>query len=213
MMKTFFVTILIMLIFGQIAVRADVAPDRGFTRKSVSLNLEIDPTIKDYRFFLVSPASVDEIKFTNENTVEISAANRGGAARYARLYAFKTGEVPPGLVDGAKGNFNNAVLSDNNKLLSHSFIADVPTSDADDWADPIYRIEYGDDQKLNAVLIAGGSGIKQEGGHTDTFGVSSAGRKLLPYAIAGIAASIFLAAGLATIGIMLIKRSRRKNED
>lgn len=175
---------------------ADVAPDPGYTNVSADLILESAVDLSAYRFFLESPMAVEEVKLDVGSPTVISASGRGGAERYGKLIAVPVGDITisgdlsGGLLEGLvrQKRFPNA-----RELLSHSFQATISIVEKPIWKPPVYwlAIENG---SVTATKVSGGK----------------VGGWALRYAIPVIAGGVLIAVGIAIIGILLFRRSRRK---
>lgn len=185
------------MLAGASSTFADVAPDPGYTRISSNLVLESDADLTGYRFFLDSPAGVEETKINSGSPTRIEAAGRGGAARHARLIAIPAVEITqrdPAEIEQAirQKKFPGA-----RELVSHNFQVTIPEWEKEGWTDPVYRVTV-QGNEISATPVAGG---RPEG----TRLTYSVWRFVWPVAVAGF----LLALGIAVLGIWLL-RGRRK---
>lgn len=178
------------------AVAADVAPDPGYSNVSADLILESAADLSAYRFFLESPLRVEEVKLNVGSPTVISAAGRGGAARFGTLIA-----VPVNDLNAISGDLSGAALDDiirqkrlpnARELLSHNFQTTVSVVEKPVWKAPVYRLSL-ENGVVTAAKVSGG-----------------AGGSWLIYAIPVGVAAVLMAIGIAIVGLWLIRRSRRK---
>lgn len=202
-MKRLLLTFL--LIFGLLPaiVRADIPPDPGFTRQAADLILESDGDLSGFRFFLDSPAKVEEIKLTSGRTV-IEAANRGGAMRSGKLIA-----VPVSDMAVISGDLSGALLEsmirqkkfpNAKELLLHSFQQTISVVEKPLWQNPVYRISVSG-REISATKVSGGS--------SPAVTSQSAGYLWPIVIVSGVVAVLFTLA-VVVIGVWLFRRKKKK---
>ena len=179
------------------AAFADVAPDPGYTNVPADLVLKCEGNLAAYRFFLESPADVEEVEMTADSTTVIRAEGRGGARRYAKLIAIPredfnsiSGDLSGGLLEDLirRKSFPNAT-----ELISHNFQTTIPLYEKPLWSSPFYYVSAS-----NGVITAQKP--------IDGLDRSQVSRMLFFGGIAGV----LIAVGIAIIGIWLFRRSRRE---
>lgn len=174
------------------ATFADVAPDPGYSYIPVDLILEPTQDLSAFRFFLLSPADLEEVRIAAGSPTVISARNRGGVSLYGRLFAVPISEIGTDQPneedpDGFRNRYESA-----HEVLSHSFKEEVSVIQKPFWKGPIYKLSA-DGGRVWATKIQ----------------VDSS-RSLLIYAVPMVIGGVLIAMGIAIIGIWLFRRSRKK---
>lgn len=189
--------------------RADVAPDPGFKRISLKLVVRTDEDLVAHRFFVVSGDQVREIELGRGANAVIGPL--GGGARYSvgTLVAIPRSSLAGSAVDETNGGQNaldSAILESRIpgmiELVKHTFWREVSILETN-WQDPVYRIETDNQSGLRAIHLSGGADLGISGGR------ESSGLRFWRSAAAAIVAGIFLAVGLAALGIWYFNRSQR----
>lgn len=157
--KIFFVLLSIGL-FSTLT-KADSIPEPGYMRVSAPLVFELTEDFSDYRFFLDSPADIDEVEVKKGETKNIDSAGRGGSKRIATLVAIPKSELEKlGITNVVKDRNPDAVklkalTADKQnpaviRLINHSWLNEIRVSERAGWTYPTYRIER-DGTTLKAV--------------------------------------------------------------
>ena len=190
-------------------VKADIPPDVGYTRVKASLTLETNDDLSNYRFFLESPLGIEELKISKDETTNVDANRRIGAARVATLWAIPRKSVgkdfgvsAPEKLDGMRvplreGRMNGAV-----NLLSHSFLATIRDGEKANWKDPVYRIEMSPAKGIVAILVSGGEKSVSNGPQNGvSFGVTDVSRTLTPLGWGLVVGGILMTLAIAVFGL------------
>lgn len=194
--------ILISILAAGTAALADVPPDPGSERISVPLNIQVKSLpAGDLRYFLVSPMSVEEVRFEVDRTFTESADGKGGAARVAALWAVPAAAVKGDVTTrGSKASDDlKRDLFDNKidgaiKLLSHNYQQTVRSSEKKDHIDALYVLK---DDNGKPVIIS------MNNADNAASDVSSSGG---PWWMAYAAAATLTALAIAVFGIWLVRR-------
>ena len=188
----------------------DIAPEFGFTRISLNLKLETTDDLSDFRFFIKSGSSVEEVIVkSGEQTV---VAPLGGGAYYSsgKLLGIPKSELAhlsdiKG--DGRLSEMQKAVYQGSVpgtiELVDHLFSRTVSDSESDDYHDPLYRIERDPKAGLKAVHMSGGAVTSSADPRR------SSGRLFWQSAASAIVAGIFLVFGIATLGILYFRKKAK----
>lgn len=177
---------------------ADVAPDPGYTRVSSNLVLESDTDLSGFRFFLESPAGVEETKVNSGTPTRIDAAGRGGAARYAKLIAVPAVEITQRDAEEIARAIRQKRYPGAKELISHNFQVTIPEREKDTLTDPVYRVTV-DGGQISATPVA----VERPEGTRLTYSIW---QLVWPVAIAGS----LLAGGVAVMGVWLLRRRSEK---
>jgi hypothetical protein len=195
--------ILTLLTLFTTAVLADVPPDPGFERRSANLVLETETDLSGYRFLLASFVEAEEVKIAAGTPTLISASERAGASRFARLYAIPAREYQQFAERLTDEELRKALqekkLFNAIELLSHNFQTTVPEGSS--FQDPVYRIERYGETGIKAVRLSGGpTGARVE------FGIYQLSRTWNTAGIA-VVAGILLMCAITILGIWYFRRS------
>jgi len=184
--------VLVALLVFSISASADVAPDPGYKYIPVDLILKPTQDLSSFRFFLLSPADLEEVRVVTGSPTMISAKYRGGVNLYGQLLAVPVSEIGSDQPDqqdpdGFKNRYRSAY-----SVLSHTFKAEVSIIEEPFWKPPEYTLSL-------------------DGGVVRANKVSSeSGRSLMMYAIPVVAAGVLITIGIAILGLWLFRRSRKK---
>ena len=192
------------------SVYADVAPEPGFKRISLSLKLETDADLSDFRFFIKSGNSVQEVIIkSGEQTV---VAPLGGGAFYSagkllavpakELTNFGDVQITSGMAEMQQAVYQGRVPG-TIELIDHLFSRTVRYSEAENFQDPLYRIERDPQVGLKATHISGGASV------SSTPPAQSSGRLFWQSAAAAIVAGIFLVFGITILGILYFRKKEK----
>lgn len=131
----------------RIACFADVAPEPGYKRVYLSLALQTQDDLSNYRFFVESGGELEEIKLSVNEPVTIDP--KGGGARYnsATVYAvpkkaLRFADPVPTFEELTRleASLHDKTVPGAAKLLDHDFSFDVPEIEADSYTNPIYQV-------------------------------------------------------------------------
>lgn len=158
------------------AAFADVPPDPGFTRVSLSIIVEPAEDLTDYRFFLKIGFDLKEYTLKKGEKVTISSMGGGALYRNGTFLAVPK-KALAGMSEEPAGDrlnpMQNAIVDGTVpgtiKLIDHSFVRDVPKAEASKWKSPFYRIEKDGDNGIKAVLVSGGQAESKTAGTTDPY--------------------------------------------
>lgn len=165
---------ILLISFGIFSVKADIAPDPGYTRISVNLILDVQEDFAEHRFFLQSPIDIEEIILKKGEIKSFDSLNRGGAKRYATLIAIPRDELDRfGITVLLKGdNYINPewlykeVQSKKFKgvveLINHSFQKTIPLSEKTNSQNSVYRLERDEVKGIKAMHIQPADGVSYE---------------------------------------------------
>ena len=197
-------TFLFLIVLVSTAARADVPPDPGYQRTTANLVLEPSTDLSGFRFFLDSPAEIEEVKISAEGPTVISASGRAGASRFGRLIAIPAREYEQYGSRLSEEEFRQVLrekkLFKATELLAHNFQTTIPQGAS--YQDPVYRLEKDEHSGVRAVLISGG----QSGSQKISFGITDMGRSWAPAGIA-IIIGFLLMCGITILGIWYFRRS------
>lgn len=187
-------------------VKADVPPDPGFKKVSVSLNIETKEDLSDYRFFLDFYGDLHEVEIKKGSN---SIPSMGGGARYSSgtLWAIPKNS----LKDEDKEQISQA-LKDNKiagaiKLAQHSFAQTIPESQTKDFQNPPYILERDAEKSLKAtrkaeIVNQGGGG---GGNDFSMYGIAKS------FTLPGYIILVgFPTAAIVILGIWFFRRKGRK---
>ena len=198
-----------------LAARADVPPEPGYLRQTVSITFDTKDDVSDYRFFIESPMRIDEIKIAKGEPSVVDGTGRVGVARVGTLWAIprKTVADEFGVSGQEKLEYIRKVLSEGRmysavKLLTLDFQATIREAEKANWKDPVYSIEKKGDQTLSAVLVSGGKSTP--GNQGPGFGVTSYSRTLSPFGWAIVGGGVVAVLGLLLLGFLKLGRRRFK---
>ena len=143
------------------AAYADVPPDPGYVRQTVSVTLEPKADFSDYRFFIESPMRMEEIAIEKDKETVIDGTARVGAARIGTLWAIprKAIDTDVDFSSTEKLQSFRQALSQGQyhaiKVITLDFLATVREADRSNWRDPVYQLNKSPDG-VTASLVSGG---------------------------------------------------------
>lgn len=195
-----------------IAVFADVPPDPGYKRVSLSIIVEPIDDLSDYRFFLKSGFELREYTLKKGEKVTMSSMGGGALYRNGKLLAVPKASLK-GLDETPSGDRLNPMqkaIADGAvpgtiTLIEHAFTRDVRTAEAKGLKDPQYRLEKDGDKGVKAVLVSGGMAENTTGGNTDSY--YSTGPKS-PAFWATIAGGSLITLAMIFFGVYVLRRSK-----
>ncbi|MBX7171477.1 MAG: hypothetical protein K1X72_11020 [Pyrinomonadaceae bacterium] len=197
-------SLIIILIFC-VVIKADIAPDSGYSQVSADLIISTTQDLSNYRFFLEFSGDCNEIKIKNNDTTTIPP--QGGGVRYSSgtllavpkksLKDFAdelTFAQQTRLADLIRENKIEGVI----KLIDHSFNRVV--KDGENWTNLTYRLE-----KEETTLKA----VKEREILSTAPNIES---RILLYKIIsyGLIGGVLVALGVIGGGIYLFRKRRQK---
>jgi hypothetical protein len=212
MMMIRFIAILLLL-FSAVLIRADVPPEPGYKRVSLSIILEPQDDFQDFRVFLVSGQSVKDVVVKKGERTTVGSIGAGARYRNGALLAVPIkslamfGETPT--VEKRK-EMEQAILEENVKgtikLAEHRFTQEVRTSEADSLQDPVFRLERTQDGGITATRVADETNSKRRRGNVEfePYGVA---KDMTPLGWFTIVAGCLLTLALITFGVLVFRRS------
>ena len=143
-----------------LAARADLPPDVGYILQSVSVTIQTQEDLSDYRFFIESPMRIEEISIEKGKPTVVNSDGRVGAARVGALWAiprkdigsdfdFSSTEKLQGLRQALDQGQYHAM-----KIITLDFRAAIREADKEDWQDPVYQLNKNPDG-IAASLVSG----------------------------------------------------------
>lgn len=194
------------------AAAADVPPDPGYKR--VTLSIIVDPTddFADYRFFLKSGFDLKEYALKKGERITISSMGGGSLYRNGEFLAVPKRALV-GLSESPSGERLNPMqkaIADENVpgtivLIDHGFVRDVRSADASTLKDPIYRLEKAPESGIKAVLVSGGAIENKTSGNTG--GLYSADPKS-PAFWATVAGGLLFTFAFILFGAWIVRKKR-----
>jgi hypothetical protein len=193
-----------------VGVFGDVAPEIGFKRITVNLQLEADDAFSEYRFFMRSGNEVREVFVKKGERTTVSPLGGGAFYSAGKLLAVPEGELQK--LNGEKGSQRLSELElavyqgkvpGTIELVDHLFSRTVRDAEAEGFHDPVYRIEKDPQSVLRAVHVSGGAVVSSAPSNL------SSGRVFWQSAAAVIVAGIFLAFGLTILGILYFRKKAK----
>lgn len=196
---------LIIITFLTTAVAmADLPPAPGYSYVTVGLRVEAAEDFPEYRFFLATPADIEEL-FVKKDQSASFGEGRGGVRRFATLIAVPRSSFPIAedkLTSEDKKELERSIsglkITGAIKLAPHNFRGDVPYWETGNAFTDVYRIERDGTASLTATLLS--AGIPED------WGLVPPARILVPF----IAAGTLLSLAIIALGVWLIRRSRMK---
>ena len=129
--------ILFLILIFMAPVKADVAPDFGYTRISINLNIETDEDVSDYRFYFDFSGDKREVEIKSPGMTTLPSM--GGGVRYSSgaLWAVSKTESRQEPIE----------------LIKHQFSRTVSFFEAGKQTEPKYRL-IRDGNSLKLVKIS-----------------------------------------------------------
>lgn len=207
---------LFVLIIGStfFTAKADVPPEPGFKRVSLSLILEPQDDFAEYRFFMISGGDVKEVFLKAGASTTIAPLGGGSFYRSGVLLAFPRPMLSSysDVNDGKKLSDLQQKIYDRDltgtELITHTFVMDLPQTEAAGLKDPVYRLERDSAVGIKVVQMSGGhmanmkqsvyeSGLYSTGPKTPAFWITVAGGVLITF--------VFI-----TFGVRLARRQKSR---
>lgn len=204
-------TALFLLLSSVIAMRADVAPDKGYTRVQIRMILEATEDLAEYRFFVVSSDLVKEIFVRKGEKTTVGPL--GGGARYSsgtivaipRVSLREFGENPTGdKLAEMESTVASYGVPGTIKLLTQGFSREVPDAYAGDVT-TTYRIEK-TPGGLMAMAVEDPNTTKSD----ISLSITDVPTQASFLTLAMIAGGILMSLAFVTIGLWLFMRFIRK---
>ena len=193
-------------------LRADIPPDKGYTRVNVQLILQTDEDLPDYRFFLVSSNLVKEIYLKKGEKTTV--ASLGGGARYSSgaiaaipakdLTAFGADPAGEKLAE-LEAEISGYRVAGTIKLFTHSFSREIRDAEAGSVTDAEYRIEK-TPNGLAAVAIAGVAAANNV-----RFGITDVSKPVNIMGWAMIVGGVLMSLAIVIVGLWAFLRVRKKS--
>lgn len=137
---------------------ADAAPEPGYTRVAVPLNIKPEADFGEYRFFLNSPTVIEEIALTNGTTTTISADGRGGVMKYTQLVAIpkaSLADFAAPITEDKLKTLHDAIGDKKIEglilLTSHSFDSYMKKRESKKFMAPVFVLKAHAEKKIEAV--------------------------------------------------------------
>jgi len=191
-----------------LAAHADVPPDVGYTFQSVSVTIQTQDDLSDYRFFIESPMRIEEISIEKGKPTVIDGDGRVGAARVGTLWAipredigsdfdFSSTERLQSLRQALDQGQYHAI-----KIITLDFRAAIRQADKTDWQDPVYQLNRNPDG-IAASLVAG-SALKNANRGPQLYSTEPKGALFWTAVfVGGLTTLLFIA-----LGALALRRSR-----
>ena len=207
--------VLLMVFAFSIAAFADVPPDPGYKRVSLSIIVEPADDFADYRFFLKNGFDLKEYTLKKGEKITMSSMGGGSLYRNGRFLAVPKKELI-GLSESPSDDKLNPMqkaiadgsVSGTIVLIDHSFVFDVSTAEAEKWTSPVYRLEKDVEKGIKAVLLSGGKPGTKAAGTTNPY--SSAEPKTPAFWATVVGGSLATLA-LIFFGVFALRRSKARN--
>ncbi len=209
MIKNRLVLISLIVFSVVFSVKADIAPDPGYTQVRTALFLETHDDLSDYRFFFNAGAFIQEVKVKKDEVAEVPGG--GGAGSSGELLA-----IPQKSLAGFGKEISNEDIFDlrrqieENKisgvieLLSHSFNRVVSDGEADNYGDLKYLLKRSDEKGIEIVqLKSDEKTIKKNTLGTLLVAINSR--------LWMIVAGIFLSLAVISFGILIVRKKVQKS--
>jgi len=143
-----------------LAAHADVPPDVGYIIQSVSVTIQTQDDLSDYRFFNESPMRIEEIAIEKGKATVIDGNGRVGAARIGTLWAIRRKDIGSDFDFSSTERLQSLRQALNQgqyhaiKVITLDFRAEIREADKADWQDPVYQLNKNPDG-IAASLVSG----------------------------------------------------------
>lgn len=206
-----FVVLFLVFAFSTAAV-ADMPPEPGQKRVSLSIIVEPADDFPEYRFFLKNGFDLKEYTLKKGEKVTISSMGGGALYRNGKFLA-----VPKTALAGLSEESSGSDLGPMQKaiadgkiqgtitLIDHGFVRDVPAAEAKNWKDPLYRLEKDGEKGVKAVLVSGAQAESKTSGSTGTY---YSNEPKTPAFWATVAGGSLLTLALIFLGVYVLRRSK-----
>jgi hypothetical protein len=202
--------LLLVIILLVVGVFGDVAPEIGYKRVSVKLQLETNDDLSGYRFFMRSGNDAKEVFLKKGEKTTVAPLGGGAFYSAGKLLAVPAAELQKLNGEGGperQNEIERAVyqgkVTGRIELVDHLFSRTVPNAEADSFEDPLYRIEKDAQAGLKAVHVSGGAAVSSDPS------AKSSGRLFWQSIGAAVVAGVFLAFGLAILGILYFRKKAK----
>lgn len=187
---------------------ADAAPEPGYKRVGVPLNIKPEADFSEYRFFLDSPTVIEEIELSKDKTTTVSDADRGGVMKFTSLIAIPKSSLADYAAPIAREKLEALHAAVNQKkidgvieLVSHNFDSYVKIREAKKFKAPLYVLKPHAEKKIEAVETKSATGGKKT---SEIIGDDEKGSNL-----AMIVAGGLMSLALVFGGVWFIRRQKR----
>ena len=193
---------------------ADVPPDPGYKRVSLSINIEPADDFADFRFFLKNGFDLKEYTLKKGEKVSISSMGGGALYRNGTFLAVpkkslvglsETIESPNERLNPMQKAIAGGSLPGTVILVEHGFVRDVPKAEAAGLDSPTYRIEKDGEKSVKAVRIAG---EKRESNTNGTAGTYYSTEPKTPAFWGTVVGGSLLTLALIFFGVFALRRSK-----
>jgi hypothetical protein len=198
------------IILFAVGAYGDVAPEIGFKRITVKLQLETNDDLSGFRFFIRSGNDVQEIFVKKGETATVSPLGGGAFYSTGKLLAVPDGELQKLNAEKGSERFSELELAVYHgrvpgtiELVDHLFNRTVRVSEVDSFHDPVYRIEKNPETGLKAVHVSGGATV------SSAEPAPSSGRLFWESAASALVAGIFLVFGIVILGIIYFRKKAK----
>ncbi len=197
-----------------LAAFADVPPDPGYKRVSLSINIESADDFADFRFFLRNGFDLKEYILKKGEKVSISSMGGGALYRNGTFLAVpkkslaglsETLEEPSERLNPMQKAIAGGSLPGTVILVEHSFVRDVPKAEAAGLGSPTYRIEKDGEKGVKAVRV---EGEKRESNSNGTAGSYYSTEPKTPGFWATVVGGSLLTLALIFFGVFVLRRSK-----
>lgn len=209
MKQVIFILVFVFAMFA-VPLHADIPPDPGFKRVDVSMTIELQENIPDYRLFVITGDRVEELHLKKGESKTLYPS--GGGARYGagNVYAIPSISLKP---DESPNESNVRSLAGVIPLLTHYFRKTVHDSETRGSGDVRYRIERRTDGPI-AVQVNdidnSGSDIDASNNRTNqngvSFGITNINRSVTPFGLITIAGGVLITLTIVIAGIIWFVR-------
>lgn len=197
---------------------ADVPPDPGYKRVSLSINIEPADDFADYRFFLKNGFDLREYTLKKGEKFTISSMGGGALYRNGTFLAVpkrslaglsETLEAPSERLNPMQKAIAGGSLPGTVILVEHGFVRDVPKAEAAGLESPTYRIEKDGEKSVKAVRVAG---EKRESNSNGTAGTYYSTEPKTPTFWGTVVGGSLLTLAFIFFGVFALRRSKAGSE-
>ena len=157
---------------------ADVPPEPGYKRVSLSIIVEPADDFPDFRFFLKNGFDLKEYTLKKGEKVTISSMGGGALYRNGTFLAVpkkslaglsETLASPNDRLNPMQKAIADGTIPGTITLVEHGFVRDVPTRETTGLESPTYRIEKDGGKSVKAVRIEGEKRASNTNGAAGTY--------------------------------------------
>lgn len=208
--------ILMIVVASFASTFADVPPEPGHKRVSLSLIVEPADDFAEYRFFLKSGFALKEFALKKGEKVTMSSMGGGALYRNGKFFAVPkkaliglTDEPTDDKVNPLQMALLEGKVPGTIELIDHSFVRDVRVAEATNWKDPLYRLEKDAKKGIKAILVSGG---KVESTTSGTTGSYYSTEPKTPAFWGTVVGGSLLTLALIFLGVYVLRRSKAGSE-